>query len=182
MSQAEFDIKKWVKEYTETLLKRALYRINQKEIAEDLVQETFITAYQKIHQFKGNSKPQTWLTSILNHKIIDFYRVEARKKTETFTQAEGFDSEGSWIDRNIRDMWKQDEQLLDNEGFNLTLANCMGKLPSQWKIVITAKYLDSKKAKDICKELDITTSNYWQLVHRAKLQLKGCLENNFEFE
>ena len=58
----------------------------------------------------------------------------------------------------------------------------MGKLPSQWKIVITAKYLDSKKAKDICKELDITTSNYWQLVHRAKLQLKGCLENNFEFE
>ena len=84
MSQAEFDIKKWVKEYTETLLKRALYRINQKEIAEDLVQETFITAYQKIHQFKGNSKPQTWLTSILNHKIIDFYRVEARKKNRNF--------------------------------------------------------------------------------------------------
>jgi hypothetical protein len=67
LSQAEFDIKKWVKEYTETLLKRALYRINQKEIAEDLVQETFITAYQKIHQFKGNKRSIS-LKEIVNHK------------------------------------------------------------------------------------------------------------------
>ena len=49
------------------------------------------------------------------------------KKTETFTQAEGFDSEGSWIDRNIRDMWKQDEQLLDNEGFQFNARKLHGQ-------------------------------------------------------
>jgi len=183
LEQAAIQINQWVADYTDVLLSRALYRTNQLDLAEDLVQETFITAFKKHHQFKGNSSPKTWLTRILNNKIIDHYRSAARKKTEPFSKvALGFDENGSWLDRNMNALWEQKESLLDQPSFITALSHCMNNLPSQWKMVITAKFLEKKKSKEICQEYNITTSNYWQLVHRAKLQLKNCLENNYEIE
>jgi DNA-directed RNA polymerase specialized sigma24 family protein len=41
------------------------------------------------------------------------------------------------------------------------------------------KYLEDLEATEICKVLGITTSNYWVLIHRAKLQLRNCLEKNW---
>ena len=52
----------------------------------------------------------------------------------------------------------------------------MEDLPQKWKFAVTSKYLTDKKADEICQELEITVSNYWQIVHRAKLLLKKCLE------
>lgn len=175
------NINSWVNEYTDALFKRALFSVNQNDLAEDLVQETFISAYKNIKKFRGDSNPKTWLMSILNNKIMDYYRSVSRKKTDSFSQlSEQFDDAGNWLDRNINAMWSQDNQLLDNELFVETLNLCMKKLPSDWKMVLTAKYLDQRKAKEICKGLGISPSNYWQQIHRAKLQLKQCLEKNYE--
>ena len=52
-------------------------------------------------------------------------------------------------------------------------------LPQAWRNVIVSKYIDHKKGKEICQELDITPSNLWQMAHRAKLQLKTCLDTNW---
>jgi len=41
---------------------------------------------------------------------------------------------------------------------------------------IRLKFLDEKKGEQICQELGLSTTNYWQLIHRAKLQLRDCLE------
>ena len=41
------------------------------------------------------------------------------------------------------------------------------------------KYIEGLESDDICKELNITASNYWVLIHRAKLQLRACLEKNW---
>jgi RNA polymerase sigma-70 factor (ECF subfamily) len=59
------------------------------------------------------------------------------------------------------------------------LRACMNKLTGLGKTVFRQKYLEEKKSELICKELAITTSNYWVIVHRAKLQLRACLEKNW---
>lgn len=176
----------WVNQFSDELFSWALYKTSSKETAEDLVQETFLAAFNKIDTFQGKSQPKTWLFSILNNKIIDYYRSSTTKKEkQTFSISEnsGFeisdglfnDNEG-WKSNDVNPIWDQEEELLDNPEFNNTMQGCMEDLPQKWKYAITSKYLTDKNADEICQELEITLSNYWQVVHRAKLLLKKCLE------
>lgn len=182
------DFENWINQYSDDLYSWALYKTSAKETAEDLVQDTFMSAYHKIDSFKGNSQPKTWLFSILNNKIIDYYRKNAKVKKHEFRISEKtgfqlsddlFDENNNWKNRDIDPIWDDEEHLLDNAGFNAVMANCLSSLPEKWKIAITSKYLTDKKAKEICQDLEITVSNYWQIVHRAKLLLKKCLETNW---
>ncbi|MCI2230039.1 sigma-70 family RNA polymerase sigma factor [Polaribacter sp. MSW13] len=186
---AKIIFKKWVSEFSDVLYSWALYKTSSKETAEDLVQDTFVSAYHKIDSFKRKSSPKTWLFSILNNKIIDFYRKNSRVKKHEFKISEMtgyelsdnlFDENNTWKSREIHQIWEQEEHLLDNVDFNGVMANCIDRLPQKWKVAITSKYLTDKKANEICQDLDITVSNYWQIVHRAKLLLKECLETNWE--
>ena len=68
----------WVEDHTEEMLAWAYNKLSDKQLAEDLVQDTFLAALQSMDKFKGDSKPKTWLLSILNNKIIDHYRRQAR--------------------------------------------------------------------------------------------------------
>ncbi|MFD2917238.1 sigma-70 family RNA polymerase sigma factor [Psychroserpens luteus] len=178
-------VEKWVNEYSEALFSWAFYKTSSKETAEDLVQDTFLAAYNKIDSFKGNSQPKTWLFSILNNKIIDHYRLSAKTTKKTISLSEDrayeitegfFDEAENWKSTTINPIWNQDEELLDNPEFNTVLKNCMESLPEKWNFAITSKYLTTKKVAEICQDLNITVSNYWQIVHRAKLALKNCLE------
>jgi RNA polymerase sigma factor (sigma-70 family) len=76
-------IRNWVALYTDALYEWAFYKLSDDEGAKDIVQETFITAFEKIDGFEGKSNPKTWLFSILNHKIIDYYRKEFRNPINT---------------------------------------------------------------------------------------------------
>tara|TARA_R110001592_G_scaffold157931_1_gene388834 strand:+ start:1062 stop:1628 length:567 start_codon:yes stop_codon:yes gene_type:complete len=174
----------WVAEFSDKMFSWAYHKTSNKELAEDLVQETFLSAFKAIDNFKFESQPKTWLFRILNNKIIDHYR-KAAKNIEQTTADEIlskkatdnlFDTNEHWVsDSN----WGEDEHLLDNPAFNNVLASCIGKLPDNWRIAVESKYQKDKNAAEICKELNITSSNYWQVIHRAKLQLKICLEQNW---
>lgn len=91
-----------------------------------------------------------------------------------------FDHNDRWKTSERIDDWEtNDGHLLDNIEFNKVLQNCMKKLPEQWFSALQLKYLKEIDGKVICQELGITPSNFWQILHRAKLQLRGCLENNW---
>ena len=55
----------------------------------------------------------------------------------------------------------------------------MNALPEKWNAAMKLKYLTEKNGENICQELGITTSNFWQIVHRAKLQLRDCIDKNW---
>ena len=74
------DTKNWVVNYADYLYSMAYFKVNNQPEAEDLVQETFLSAYKNKDTFKGESAEKTWLTAILNNKIIDYYR---KNKFET---------------------------------------------------------------------------------------------------
>lgn len=185
---SKITVEKWVKQFSDELFSWALYKTSSKETAEDLVQETFLAAFNKIATFQGKSQPKTWLFSILNNKVIDYYRLSAKTTKQTFSISENsgyelsdglFNETGNWKSDDINPVWNQEEELLDNPEFNIVLQDCMEDLPQKWKLAVTSKYLTDKKAEEICQELEITVSNYWQIVHRAKLLLKKCLETKW---
>ncbi|HES59380.1 MAG TPA: sigma-70 family RNA polymerase sigma factor [Caldithrix sp.] len=178
------DIAIWVESYTQDLYSWALHKVSDSTMAADLVQDTFLAAVEKIDSFKGNSSPKTWLFSILNHKIIDHYRKKVKQPIHLENQALSsfFSDEGDWKEIKKPKNWheKEDEQhLLDDNEFLDVLKKCLDALPDKWSFCVKLKYLSDKSGDEICQELDITPSNYWQIIHRAKLQLLECIENNW---
>jgi len=179
------DIDQWVHLYADDLLRWANTRISNKETARDLVQDTFLSALNSRGSFKGESSPKTWLFSILNNKIMDHYRSSKKgvlwNETATTQSAESvsdelFDRYGNWEVNGFEDQWNDTGNLLDNNKFVQVMDHCMEDLPEQWRHLLQHKYLLDKNADDICQEHGLSKSNYWQILHRAKLLMKQCLE------
>lgn len=183
MSDASKEISKWVEEYSDHLFSWAFHKTSSKEVAEDLLQETFVGAIKSYSNFRQESNPKTWLLSILNNKINDHFRNLYRKTAQEDDRifSTFFDETGHWTKSESPTSWeiRDEEHLLDNLDFRQELLNCLERLPKNWFSVIHFKYLEEKKGKEICQELDITNTNFWQILYRAKLQLRKCLELNW---
>jgi RNA polymerase sigma-70 factor (TIGR02943 family) len=183
---------KWIERYADALYAFAFARINRQEIAEDLVQDTLASAWKARDTFMFNASEKTWLISILKRKIIDHYRKKSTQNElnifdkETgdgptdnfFSTEESYD--GHWNNGAAPKKWNSDfETPVESEEFYNILKGCLGKLPEKWAAVFTMKNMDDLDTEEICKELGITPSNYWVIMHRAKLQLRECMEKNW---
>lgn len=185
----ELRIKDWVNEFGDDLFRWALHKTGNRESAEDLVQETFLAAVKGLHAFKGDSQPRTWLFSILNNKISDYHRARYRQPESLMSSLKSsmeegadpeqfFDQDGHWKPDVFAES-NMDTHLLDRADFREALEKCFAALPDLWASTLQLKYLSNKKGKEICQELGLSTTNYWQIMHRAKLQLRACLEKNY---
>lgn len=172
------DIIPLVKSHTKDLFAYTISKVNQREIAEDLVQETFLSAFQSYENYKGKSNVKTWLFSILKHKIADYFRSKYKSNTEVSSDIidKFFDGNDHWKPEYRPKQWPDEKELLDDPEFSKTLSECLKGLPQKWSSVVQLKYLEETESKIICSQLEITTSNFWQIIHRAKLQLRNCLE------
>jgi len=177
----------WVQAHADYLYAYTRARINDEEQARDLVQETFLSALEKVSSFEGRSSERTWLTAILRNKIIDVYRKKSSvllnfdiKQAEE-EQADFFDSPyGHWNRENApKNFGIDDYDPLANKEFNQILMKCMQKLPALWLSVFTMKHMDEEATDTICAELKLTASNFWVIIHRAKLNLRACLQKNW---
>ena len=171
-----------VSKHSEELLKWAFHKTSSISMAEDLVQDSFLAAAEKISSFKKESSAKTWIFSILNHKIIDFYRNRASQhiSLENDYLSAFFDEDGSWLQEKLPKQWQDEEShLLDNKDFQAILEKCMDALPPKWNTCVKLKYLSEKKGQEICQEIGISPTNFWQVVHRAKLQLRDCIEKKW---
>lgn len=178
----------WVSLYADDLYRWALHKVPDRETAQDLVQDTFFSALKAIEKYEGKSQPKTWLFAILNHKILDHYRKSWKKirldSAVGTADVEGpvsfFDEAGNWKpDMRPIDFEEIENHPLDDPEFTQVFHLCLGELPGHWFSAIHLKYLSGKAGKEICQELGITPSNFWQILHRAKLQLRLCIEKKW---
>lgn len=183
MSHSLLNPDRWINDYADALYSYTLPRVNDAALAEDLVQETFLSAWKARSSFKGEASEKSWLYTICKNKIIDYYRKKARDITQPmpeFTAADGFfDEVEHWIPENQPGHWDIQQQPTDSKEFYAVLEKCRKKLQEMQQAVFSMKYLEDLDAAEICKVLNITSSNYWVLIHRAKLQLRVCLEKNW---
>ncbi len=174
-----------VNQYGDQLYRWALQQLKDEASAQDLVQETFISAFQNFGKFKGESSAKTWLFSILKNKLIDHYRKISKLKLESLdtkddTLFDPFDEIGNWKSNSSPKEWADaEEHLLDNPDFENVFSRCQEALPDLWSSCVKLKYLSKNESEEICQQLNISASNLWQILHRAKLQLRNCLEKNW---
>ncbi|MFN2439931.1 MAG: sigma-70 family RNA polymerase sigma factor [Chitinophagaceae bacterium] len=182
MVAAKKEISSWVKAYTTDLYTYTLSKVADKLTAEDIVQNTFLSALESLHRFESKSGPKTWLFSILKNKIADYYR-QKYKQVENFSISDAsdglFDENGRLKTPCSSIQWSTDEELLDNREFLQALHYCIEALPKKMSTVVELKYLEGTDSQHVCQKLDITQANFWQIMHRAKLLLKTCLENKW---
>ncbi|MFO7825889.1 MAG: sigma-70 family RNA polymerase sigma factor [Cyclobacterium sp.] len=177
-------VSEWVNSHGDYLFSWAYHKTGNREVAEDLVQEVFLAAVKNFEGFKEKSSPKTWLLKILNNKIIDHYRKSAKKTVHLDDQAFQFtetlfNANGNWKANGLEEAWSNDTHLLDDPAFNDVMNVCIEDLPPRWRLAVISKYIFDKETLEICQELEISKTNYWQVLHRAKLLLKKCLEINW---
>ena len=175
------ELKHWIGQYTGELYNWAYHKVSDAELAKDLVQDTFVAALEKLDDFKGDSAPKTWLFAILNFKIIDVYRKKSKMPVaaEASNFADFFDGDGDWHKNRRPKHWDEDSHLLDDDDFREVLKKCLELLPEKWKACVKMKYMLNKKGDEICQELEITDTNFWQIMHRSKLNLRECIDTNW---
>lgn len=179
----------WISTYADELYGYAMGKTSNVELAEDLVQETFLAGLKSLENFKGNSSERTWLFSILKFKIADHYR-KASTKNEISSSKFGiendsyienyFTEDGDWKENTAPKEWGIDySTAIENKELSTALNNCIDKLPDTQKQLVLLKLVEEEETEIICKGLNITATNYWVIIHRAKLQLRACLEKNW---
>jgi RNA polymerase sigma-70 factor (TIGR02943 family) len=179
----------WVDLYGDYLFKYALMRLRDPARAEDAVQEAFLAALKGGKSFAGRSAEKSWLVGILKNKIFDYYRKASRETSFTDLEfyadeegdrfaAEGFGKDG-WIHERGPQEWPNPGASLDNELFWKVFRECSNKLPKKVAAVFTLREVDGVQSREICATLNISESNLWVMLHRARMALRRCLETNW---
>jgi len=174
---------KWVARYADYLFNYAITRVDNQEMAKDLVQETFLSGVKGKDSFRGQAAERTWLVSILKRKIIDHYRkinsAKGQKEVKMNFYEDG-EQKGSWIEERVPQSWGNDaDRKIENTELKGALDMCIDNLPEKYRIVFMLKTVQRYETEEICNELGITPSNLWVIIHRARTQLRKCMEENW---
>jgi len=181
VSTKNIDTSKWVDDYADAMYNFALARVDDPDLAKDLVQETFISGLKALENFEEKSSVKTWLFSILKRKIIDYYRQQEARKTKPLSSYFAEKGRvGHWIPEAApKGNYADFEEDIENRELQEAITDCVGQLPGKWKGIVIDKLIEEKGTDEVCNEYDITPSNLWVIMHRAKLQLRECLEKKW---
>ena len=141
----------WVDEHGDVLYRYALERVRKPEVAQDLVQDTFLAAVRSYDRFAGQSSVRSWLCGILKHKICDYYRKRGRETSFTDLEfladecSQKFVPEGYWIHMNGPKEWKPEADEVDAP--HRVLAND-ARLPEQIARTNRDRVHDARNGRD----------------------------------
>ena len=183
MGKTTLDPTKWVDRYADYLYNYTIAKVSDQVVAEDLVQDTFLAGLRSASGFKGEASERTWLISILKRKIIDYYRRSNSKKGKAevkINYAQDGNQDGDWLEERAADKRRSNiEDQMQNEELGMAIEECIAKLPEKQARIFRMKTIQGMETEDICKELNITPSNLWVIIHRARTALMSCLEKNW---
>jgi RNA polymerase sigma-70 factor (ECF subfamily) len=177
------DFARQLQSHRPMLLKFALRQLRHPDWAEDAVSDTLLAALAKPTAFAERAQLRTWLVGILKHKVLDQMRQNAKEACHISTDA---DDQADPLDELVADaqghftqmpaQWGNPEQDLSQRQFVEILELCTDKLPAaQGRAFMMREWLELS-VEEICKELDVSATNLYVLLHRARLRLRECLE------
>ena len=173
------DFARQVEDLRPQLMRFARAQLRNDAWAEDAVSDTLLAALEKPQAFTGASQLKTWLVGILKHKLIDQLRRHTREVASSPDEDEGledlvFAPDGHFRDREVS--WTSPDSSLQQRQFFEVLQACVEHLPAtQARVFMMREWLELE-AEEICKEIGVTSTNLWVLLHRARLRLRECLQ------
>jgi len=171
------------------MLRFATLQLRDAHMAEDLVQDTIITALTKAGQFAGRSSLKTWVFTILRNNVIDAihkrartvnasdYALEGESLDETFDHL--FKENDHWTPAGKPQAWSRPDEAMQEQQFWAVFDACMEHLPENTARVFMMREVLELSSQEICDTLSISISNCHVILHRARAALRKCLEGNW---
>lgn len=165
------------------LLKYAQHRLQDTDQAEDVVQETLLTACRSGHTFAGQSSEKTWLVGVLKHKISDYLRRTQRERAVFALEQETATEEEEAFSREMYSLppaeWNDPWRALVRKDFQAVLAQGLNILPVRQAQVFWLREVEGLSTEEICAHLEISATNALVLLYRARLRLRAYLERHW---
>jgi RNA polymerase sigma-70 factor (TIGR02943 family) len=177
----------WVETHGDYLFNFALGQVRDTGIAEDLVQETFLAAVKAQQNFSGRSSERTWLVGILRHKLYDHLRKTCRERAVRVDPLPASDDDAAfedsmaWIHQMAAEATSPSRRIELAE-FREQLELAMGKLPPRIAQVFQLYSIEERPNQEVCEQLNISESNLWVMLHRARKQLRSELDKWWQAE
>ena len=184
-----------VHKHHSALVRMALGYVANREVAEEVVQDTWMAVIEGLHRFEGRSSLRTWIFGIMIHKAKD--RGVREKRHITFSACESFDDEseepidparfhqtGEWAGHWAFPPQPWDEQTPEKLLASRQAVNAMQRaidaLPSNLKAVLMLRDVEGVEAQEVCDILKITETNLYVRLHRARERVRQAVETYLE--
>lgn len=173
------------------LLRFARLQLRDAAAAEDAVQEALLGAIHNADAFAEQSSLKTWVFSILRHKLVDFVRSRTRVLSASELAESGseegheglfdtlFNARGHWHEATRPSPWINPDEALEQQQFWAVFEACLDQLPERTARVFSMRELLGLDTDEICKENGISPTNFWVLMHRARVALRACLDTRW---
>ncbi len=167
----------WLSAHGDYLFNLAVGQVRDALVAEDLVQETFLAALKARDRFAGRSSDRTWLVGILRHKIYDHLRRVCRERPVHSEKETGRTDQEAWDDsvlwaHEVATECQEPSRRMELAEFRQALEIALGKLPPRIAQVFQLYEIEERPNREVCAQLNISESNLWVMLHRARKQLK----------
>jgi RNA polymerase sigma-70 factor (ECF subfamily) len=174
----------WLEDYGDYLFRYALMRVGDQASAEDLVQETLLAGLKGRDKFDGRVDVKYWLRGILKHKVVDYIRKASRdtpvEDPEMVQMANSTAFQWLGFPGNKPEPWHfNPRRAFEQKEFWDVFSGCLEGLRGPMRAAFTLRELDGVSTEEICKALDVSTNNVWVILHRARAQLRDCLQQNW---
>lgn len=173
------------------LIRMAMGHVADREVAEEVVQDTWMAVIESLHRFEGRSSLRTWIFGILIHKAKD--RGVREKRHTTFSAFESFDDDseeavdparfhqsGEWAGHWAfpPQPWddRTPERLLASQQAVNAMNEAIDALPATLKTVLILRDVEGVEAKEVCEILKITETNLYVRLHRARERVRVAVE------
>jgi RNA polymerase sigma-70 factor, ECF subfamily len=143
--------------------------------AEDIVQDTFISAIKSASKFKGNSRIYTWLVGIAHHKIADYYRHAKRESKHDDRNSEGHTSE---LDLAIDN--SPQGNIAESTEQKILIDQALNSLPPDYRETIILKYVEDFPVDEIARILNRSPKSIEGILSRARKAMKEIINNQSE--
>jgi RNA polymerase sigma-70 factor (ECF subfamily) len=181
ISTKAVDPETWVEAYRNSLFKYAISRLGDADLAEEKIQETFLSALQSRKSFQGLASEKTWLISILKRKIYDHYRKKGREKQFKLTfsiECPRYDIFDRKCLPALRSrVWFSDPSMAyEQKEFLKIFKHALSELPDRTAQAFILREVIELRSQEICEFMDISIYNLYVMVHRARKRLRDDLQ------
>jgi RNA polymerase sigma-70 factor, ECF subfamily len=177
------------------LIRMAMSYVADREIAEEVVQDTWMAVIEGLDRFEGRSSLRTWIFGIMIHKAKD--RGVREKRHTTFSSFESIDDNGDeavdpsrfhqsgeWAGHWAFSPQPWDDQtpekLLASQQAVTAMHRAIEALPLTLKDVLILRDVEGVEAKEVCAILKITETNLYVRLHRARERVRQAVETYLE--
>lgn len=150
--------------------KTAFFITKDPQLAEDVLQETFIKVFRNLNKLEDGAKMKTWITTIASRTAIDFIR---KKKRGNEFEIENVND----IKVNFNELAFTVEEEVERSFLSEMIREEIANLPPDYRTVLCMKYIEDLKDQEIANHLQLKVTTVKTRIHRAKKLLKKELES-----